>query len=245
MLQAVAGHDPAYASSLKAPVPNYREGLRSELSGVRLGIPRDPLFQQANPEVLDAVGQAVAILERLGAHVEDVLVPLMQEAFSISTVILMSEATACYLRLLQTQAEEIGPEVRRRLESGFALSGPLYVYAQRVRRAFAEQMHEVLLRVDALVMPTTPVVAPPISGERVQVGETEEDAARVLPNFTRPFNLTGQPTLAIPCGLSSDGLPISLQIAGRPLQEEVVLRIGHAYQQVTDWHRRRPHFRSK
>jgi Asp-tRNA(Asn)/Glu-tRNA(Gln) amidotransferase A subunit family amidase len=116
------------------------------------------------------------------------------------------------------------------------------VQAQRLRRAFSDGVRALMQRVDALVLPTLPIVPPRRNqlDQPILLGDREFDAASALLRFTFPFNMTGQPALSLPCGFSTSGLPIGLQVAGRHLEEATILRIGHAYQQATDWHTRHP-----
>jgi aspartyl-tRNA(Asn)/glutamyl-tRNA(Gln) amidotransferase subunit A len=240
ILQAIAGHDLAYPYSLDAPAADYRGSFRDDLIRVRVAIPADDLFERAQPEVLASVSLAIGVLETLGAHVERVSIPLIEEANEVSSAIVAAEAAAAYLPLLKNDAADVDPSVRRRLQAGFAIPGPLYVHAQRLRREFAAQVGSLMLGFDAIATPTVPTVAPRLLTDRSRTPAHEAESRRTLTQFTRPFNLSGQPAVALPCGFSSDGLPISLQVIGRPLEDELVLQIGHAYQRATDWHRRRP-----
>ncbi len=240
LLQAMAGYDPRYDASIPGPAVDYRQSLRTDLKGVRLGIVDDPLFQQADPEVLAAFREALRVMEELGATVQEVSIPYLRHAPDIGPTILMAEATAYHAPFLKERAAAYDPEVRIRLESGFAIPATAYVHAQRVRRVLEQQMEETLRTVDAIVAPTAQVPAPPLAGRLVTIGGKEQDARRFLSNLMRAFNLTGQPTLAVPSGFSSDGLPLSVQIAGRHLEDAAVLAIGHAYQSATDWAQRRP-----
>jgi aspartyl-tRNA(Asn)/glutamyl-tRNA(Gln) amidotransferase subunit A len=210
------------------------------LSGVRLGIPVDAPFTEADSEVRQAVDRAIEVLETLGARTERVRIPLLPAAFAISTVILMAEASAAHLALLKERAEGLGLRVRRRLEAGLAIPAATYLHAQRLRRELKAQVRSAMWHVDVLVTPTVPVCAPELEAERVKVGDEEDDVRRALPRFTRPFNLTGQPALALPCGFSPSGTPLSLQLVGRWYEDEAVLRIGQAYQEATRWHDARP-----
>lgn len=145
----------------------------------------------------------------------------------------MAEAFAYHEHDLRAHPELYGDVLRERLLAGGLITGPEYVQAQRLRARLRTEMADVLTRVDVLATPTTPKPAPTF-------------AAVWDPNFgfpksnMAPFNMTGLPALAVPCGFSSQGLPLSLQLAGRPFDEATVLRVGHAYEQATEWHTRRP-----
>ena len=232
MLQALAGHDPADPASSREPVPDYAAGLGSGVRGLRVGVPREYFFHDVKPEVADAFESAMGTLRRLGAEVRDVRIPSIWAAPAFM-VIMLTEAFAYHARDLRERRELYGEVLREKLMAGALFTGDEYVQAQRLRARLREDMHRVLDDVDVLATPTTPGTAPAFS-------------AVLDPNFPfarsnmAPFNMAGLPALALPCGFAPGGLPISLQLAGRPFDEPTVLRAGHAYEQATDWHRRRP-----
>jgi aspartyl-tRNA(Asn)/glutamyl-tRNA(Gln) amidotransferase subunit A len=152
----------------------------------------------------------------------------------------MSEATAAYRSLAVAQGPDIYPPSRLRIEAGLFISASDYLRAQQARRVLERECGGLLEKVDVLVGPTEPIVAHRIGATRVQVGETGMGSVPALTQYTRPFNINGYPAMSVPCGFSDDGLPIGLQIAGRPFDEETVLRAAHAYEQATEWHTRRP-----
>ena len=152
----------------------------------------------------------------------------------------MGEATAYHSHLIRTHGSRIYPPVRLRLEAGFFVSASDYVQAQRARSLFYRESLDLLKKVDLLAGPTVPVTAFETGRTRVKVGNKTAGAIGLLTQYTRPFNLNGFPAITVPCGFSDAGLPIGLQLAGRPLEEETVLRTADAYERSTDWHRRRP-----
>ena len=232
MLQALAGHDPADPASSREPVPDYAAGLGSGVRGLRVGVPREYFFHDVKPEVADAFESAMGTLRRLGAEVRDVRIPSIWAAPAFM-VIMLTEAFAYHARDLRERPELYGEVLREKLMAGALFTGDEYVQAQRLRARLREDMHRVLDDVDVLATPTTPGTAPAFS-------------AVLDPNFPfarsnmAPFNMAGLPALALPCGFAPGGLPMSLQLAGRPFDEATVLRAGHAYEQATEWHRRRP-----
>ncbi len=253
LLDALAGHDPRDPASLPNPSdkPAYAEALRQRanemwpLAGLRLGAPEDDYFTVADPEISAAVQAALNTLEGLGAQVESVRLPdELAGLFRAYRGVQMPEATAAHIEAgwWPARADVYSPTVRSRLEMGGKLPATEYIQAQRLRRAFSEGMRALMQRVDALALPTLPILPPRIDqlDQPVRIGSSEFDASSSLLRFTFPFNMTGQPALALPCGFSTSGLPISLQLAGRHLDETTLLRIGHAYQQATDWHLRHP-----
>jgi aspartyl-tRNA(Asn)/glutamyl-tRNA(Gln) amidotransferase subunit A len=232
LLQPLAGHDPLDPASSRAPVPDYVAALGQPMRGVRVGVVRDYFLDGADGEVVRAFDESLATLRSLGATVSDVTVPHIWDAPSFM-VIMASEAFAYHERDLREQPEKYGDLLRERLMSGGLYTGAEYVQAMRLRERLRQSMLDVLQTVDLLATPTSPKPAPTFTA----MYDTTIGFPR---SNTPPFNLTGLPTLALPNGFSSDGLPISLQLTGRPFDEATVLRVGHAYERATDWHTRRP-----
>jgi aspartyl-tRNA(Asn)/glutamyl-tRNA(Gln) amidotransferase subunit A len=232
LLQALAGHDPLDPASSRAPVADYVGTLGRSIRGLRIGVPRDFFFDGADPEVVGAFEDAMTAFRGLGADVRDVTIPSIWDAPSFM-VIMASEAFAYHEQDLRERPEMYGDLLRERLLSGALYTGAEYVQAMRLRERLRTEMLDVLRTVDLLATPTSPKPAPTFA--------TMWDTSLGFPRSnTPPFNLSGLPALALPCGFASVGLPLSLQLAGRPFDEATVLRAGHAYQQATDWHRRRP-----
>jgi aspartyl-tRNA(Asn)/glutamyl-tRNA(Gln) amidotransferase subunit A len=232
MLQALAGYDPADPASSREPVPDYTAGLGGGIRGLRVGVPRDYFFHDVKAEVAEAFEAAMETLRRLGALVRDVSIPSIWAAPAFM-VIMLGEAFAYHARDLRERPELYGEVLRDKLMAGALFTGDEYVQAQRLRSRLREDMHRTLAEVDLLATPTTPGTAPAFS----TVLDPSFPFGR---SNMAPFNMTGLPALALPCGFAPSGLPISLQLAGRPFDEATVLRAGHAYEQATEWHKRRP-----
>ncbi len=179
-------------------------------------------------------------LGELGAVISEVSWPMFHDSMAIASTIQMSEATAYHSDLIKAHGPRIYPPVRLRLEAGFFISAIDYIQAQRARALFYHQSLRLFEKVDLLAGPTVPVTAFKIGLDKVKVGQANVGAISLLTQYTRPFNLNGFPAITLPCGFSDDGLPIGLQLAGRPFEEEMVLRLAHAYEASTDWHLRRP-----
>jgi aspartyl-tRNA(Asn)/glutamyl-tRNA(Gln) amidotransferase subunit A len=219
------------------------EDAMSTVGGLRLGVPSNYFFTHVEPEVASAVRAAMRVFEALGAHVEEVQVPAaVDDLFAVYRGIQAPEATTAHMDAgwFPALADRYTPAVRASLERGLQYSAADHIRAQRARQAFAEEMESLLERVDALLTPTVPLVAPRVAdlGQPLLVAGREEEARLALLRLTFPFNISGQPALTVPCGFSGDGLPIGLQIAGRRFDEATILRLGHAYQRDTDWHLR-------
>ncbi|MBI3075757.1 MAG: Asp-tRNA(Asn)/Glu-tRNA(Gln) amidotransferase subunit GatA [Deltaproteobacteria bacterium] len=258
VLQAIAGHDPRDFTSIPADVPDYVAALTRDVRGVRIGLPREYFLEGLDPEVARAVREAVRVLEGLGATIAETSLPHTDYALAAYYIIAPAEASSNLARYdgvryghrggpgalrqmyMRTRQEGFGPEVKRRIMLGtYALSAGYYeAYyrkAQQVRTLVRQDFEEAFRRFDVLATPTMPT--PPF-----KLGEKLQDPLQMYLSdvYTIPVNLAGIPGFVLPCGFSSDGLPIGLQLIGRPLDEATLLRVGHAFEQATDYHRRRP-----
>jgi len=231
MLQEIAGWDPKDATTAVQPVPNYSRALRKGVTGLKLGVPKALFFDILDGQVEKGVMNAVRLLERLGASVEEIAIPYVELSRSAALTIVAGEATSYHEKYLSTQPEAYGPDVRMRLENGRFVLAKDYVKALRFKRLFREGVEKVLKNVDVIVTPTTPIAATKIGETTVKVGDGMEEIRAMLPRLTTPFNVSSMPAISVPCGLTSSGLPIGLQIAGRPFDEATVLSVAYAYEQ--------------
>ena len=242
MLQVIAGHDRHDLTTRTAIVPDYMASLTGDIEGARLGIPQEFYFEQLDAEVADSVRAAVQTLERAGARVEEVSLPLSKYAAAAGRIISLTESAEIHEKFLKTRFADYSADVRAGFLVGQLILGKHYIKAQRLRSLIRQEMAAVLRRVDALVTPTVPVAAPRIGQTTVEVGPERVETMWALSRLTRPANLTGFPALSVPCGFTQGGLPIGLQLTGRPFAEATILQIAHAYEQETTWHQRRPLF---
>ena len=232
LLQGMAGHDAADPASSPRPVDDYVGALGGAVRGLRVGVVRRYFFQDVDREVERAFEDAMDTLRRLGADVRDVDLPSVDRAHALLLIIL-AEAYAYHERDLQTHPELYGDVLRERMLAGALVAASEYTQTQRLRSQLCAETAALMRTVDVLATPTTP--RPATSFKVAHDPEVGFPRSNML-----PFNATGLPTLAVPCGFSAAGLPLSLQLSGRPFEEGVVLRLGHAYQQATAWHTRRP-----
>ena len=244
-MNVIAGHDPRDVASSTRPVPDYTSALTGDIRGLRVGVPRQYFEAPLDPEVRRSVEDALGQLEALGAEVREVEFPEFNDAAAISTTMLMAEASAALRDVLASDGDKLYEPVRLRLEAGLFISAADYLRAQQGRAVFDRAARSLLSSsadggVDLLAGPSEPVTAPPLLQQQVLAGEQEIGTVAALTQYTRPYNITGFPAISVPCGFSSEGLPIGLQLAGRPFDEETVLRAAHAYEQTTDWRTRRP-----
>jgi len=230
--------DAGLVFSVLAAIPRPAEEIGRGIAGLRIGIPRHFFWEELDPEVEAACRQAVGTLAAQGAAVLDVVIPHAQDAGAAATLIMSVEAAAYHERRLREHGEAFGEDVRVKLDRGLFVSAVDYILAQRARAFLTREFIQTLRGIDVLVTPTTITPAAPLEGS----DQTASSLAmsQEYTRFTYPFNLTGLPALSVPCGFTAQGLPIGLQIAGRPRDEATVLRVGHTYQQVTEWHLRRP-----
>jgi aspartyl-tRNA(Asn)/glutamyl-tRNA(Gln) amidotransferase subunit A len=242
MLQVIAGHDRHDLTTRTAIVPDYMASLTGDIEGARLGIPQEFYFEQLDAEVADSVRAAVQTLERAGARVEEVSLPLSKYAAAAGRIISLTESAEIHEKFLKTRFADYSADVRAGFLVGQLILGKHYIKAQRLRSLIRQEMAAVLRRVDALVTPTVPVAAPRVGQTTVEVGPERVETMWALSRLTRPANLTGFPALSVPCGFTQGGLPIGLQLTGRPFAEATILQIAHAYEQETTWHQRRPLF---
>jgi aspartyl-tRNA(Asn)/glutamyl-tRNA(Gln) amidotransferase subunit A len=239
ILGVIAGRDTNDSASEGVPVPDYAAALTGDIKGTRLRVPRDLFFERLDPEVESAVRSAMSTLEGLGAHLEDVAMPLVKYSAAAGRLISATEGGAVHEPYLRREAAKYSPDVRIASLVGQFVLGKHYIKAQRVRSLLRHEMAVALSGADALITPTVPIPAPTIVAT-LGTGAPKSDITSQLISFTRPANLTGFPAISLPCGYTRDELPIGLQIIGRPFDEATVMRIAYAYEQSTPWHRRRP-----
>lgn len=241
MLQAIAGYDPQDLASGETAISDYTAGLTGDIRGLLLGVPRSFFPDLTDPEVKQAFALAVKVLEGLGARIEEVSLPPMDGIWGgLARPILHSEAYVWHETYLQNQAEDYGPYVRKFFERGRDILAAEYVKFQRRKAQFRRDVLTACAPVDALLTPGTLIPAPPDKARSVTINGKEINLVEAIISATGPFDLTGQPALTLPCGFTDTGLPLALQIVGKPFDEATVLRIGHAYQVHTAWHKTRP-----
>ncbi|MDE3074758.1 MAG: hypothetical protein KGJ86_04965 [Chloroflexota bacterium] len=235
LLQAMAGYDPRDAASVDRPVPDFSADLDKGVSGLRIGVPRNYFTEQVQEDVLTAYHAAVEKLKQLGAQ----LVEVEFEALAAMTRRLNVEAAAYHEQWLRERPQDYGADIRPALENGLAAGGVEHIKGERRRAAVLVEMRQVFEKVDLLATPTVPVTASPIGQNDVDINGELHPVINHWIRFTSPFNQTGFPASSQPCGFDRKGLPLGLQLAGRPWEEATVLRAGATYERATDWHLRR------
>ncbi len=239
MLNVITGHDPKDPTSSGAPVADYTSGLQENVKGMAIGVPRDYIDECAarpDPIVLKLVSEAIDQLKSMGARVEDVKVPTLRLATIANAVIYYNEFWAAHKSDASTVLKTGAAQRRARIYLGLLTGSADYIQAQRIRSRCRAELAEVFDRVDCLALPNQAGPAPLVK----DVGPIDTLFKHVVPEYHGPFNLTGLPTLSVPCGFSPNNLPIALQLVGKPFDEITVLRAGYAYQQQMRWFERRP-----
>ena len=258
VLNAITGHDPKDSTSLPQQTKDYTQALTGDITGMCLGVPEEYFVEGMQPGVRDAVQKAIADLESLGATIVPVSLPTTKYALACYYIIAPSECSANLARydgvkygysyqdtdnvleaMEQTRRRGFGMEVKRRIMLGtYALSSgyydAYYLKAQQVRTLIREDFTRVFQEVDALVTPTSPLVAFP-HGEKLN----DPVQMYLIDVCTLPINIAGLPAISVPCGFSQD-LPVGMQLIGPHLSEATLLRVAHAYEQATEWHKARP-----
>ncbi len=240
VMNEIAGYDPNDPTSLNLPATDFTKAFIGHTKGLRIGVIKDFFEAPMQSQVRETVWKAIQKLKELGAIVSEVSWPIYRYVMAIASIIQMAEATAYHSQMIKENGPGIYPPARLRLEAGIFIPATDYVQAQRARILFYRQSLDLFKEVDLLAGPTVPVTAFPIGMSALSVEGQKENAVSLLTRYTRPFNLNGFPAITLPCGFSNDGLPVGLQLIGRPLAEETLLRAAHAYEQATDWHCRKP-----
>jgi aspartyl-tRNA(Asn)/glutamyl-tRNA(Gln) amidotransferase subunit A len=243
LLGAVSGHDPADPASLDAPNEDFTRELDGGVGGLRIGVERDYYFSRfVTDEVRAATLEAIDELERQGATIVDVSIDELQLMSDVGLILVLTDTSDYHRMLLRAHAPDYTPGVRLMLELGNLVPATAYLAAQRARAAMREAVRRTFdeHRLDALAAPTIPTTTMPLERLSVAPGDGEESVFSMFLHHNIPSNLTGQPALSVPCGFSTEELPIGLQLIGRPLEEARLFRIAHAYERANPLFERRP-----
>ena len=238
MLQAIAGFDAEDPTSVEGHVANYTAALKTDVKGLKIGVPRDYIDEcrvRTDSDVLSLVDKAIEQLKSLGARVEDVKIPALALATFTDAMIYYNEQFSAVRRNLKDIIKNGAPATRARMYVGLLTSAGDYVQAQRLRSRLRRECEEVFARVDVLALPCQMKTAPTFD----ESGALDTLWKHLEPEYQAPFNLVGLPALSLPCGFSRN-LPVALQLVGRPFDEATVLGAAYAYQQQMRWYEKRP-----
>jgi aspartyl-tRNA(Asn)/glutamyl-tRNA(Gln) amidotransferase subunit A len=235
MLQAMAGYDPKDPASADVKVPDFRAALTGDVKGLKIGVIRHfyERDNRANDAMRGAVDAALGVFEGLGAKLRDITVAPLWDWSAAGLVILVSEAYAVHEDNLRTRPQDYGERFRDRVSAGMLYSAADYIQAMRRRRELAAEFARAIADVDVVITTIVPTEAPRI--DAVPKWQPEDQ-----PSMMMPFNVTGSPSVAVCCGFTEKGLPLGMQIVGKPFDEATVLRAADAYERATAWRKRRP-----
>jgi aspartyl-tRNA(Asn)/glutamyl-tRNA(Gln) amidotransferase subunit A len=251
VLEVLAGQDTKDPLSADQAVPNYSASIGKSVKGLRVGILRGYFEAVITAEVRENFLQAVDTLKHLGMTTEEVTTPHLDLMPAVKVCTSRVENASAHDHNLRTRSRDYSPATRNAYLAALLVPASAYLMAQRVRRVICDEFRELMSRVQILALPTVGFTVPTI-GE-CDAGWLDIDGAKIRRQDERggadslttiPFNVTGFPALSVPCGLSKANTPIGLQLAAGPFQEEIIFRVAHAYQQATEWHKRRPHLPS-
>ena len=239
-LQTICGHDPRDPYSWDIPVPDFRSGMGGDLKGLRVGIISELASNpNATSEASGAFEAAMAVIGELGASVEEISLPLTADLEAIKSAPWPVDVAALHLERLKTRYDEYGRETRRTLLFGSLMPAQAHYKAQKLRTLLRRQVFEVLERVDVLACITSGRGAEKIQ-ERATDFTGKQMILRLPYLFTGIYNLAGCPAITVPCGFTSDGMPLGVHLGARPADEVTLFKAAHAYEQATPWHTRRP-----
>jgi aspartyl-tRNA(Asn)/glutamyl-tRNA(Gln) amidotransferase subunit A len=228
LYQVLAGPDAWGPRAGKTALSMILKSIR----GFRIGVPKQYFFHRIQPDIHKAIQTALNVFEQLGADICEVNLKGMEETTSIAADITAGEALAYHAKWLAGNPEKYGADIRLRLEQSKSMSALTYVQAQQKRQEYMDRMERALDSIHVILAPTLPIVAPETTKSK-----TQGDIRTALLSLTRPANLSGQPSISIPCGFSREGLPIGMQIIGRRYDEVTALRVAYAYESSTSWHK--------
>jgi aspartyl-tRNA(Asn)/glutamyl-tRNA(Gln) amidotransferase subunit A len=233
MLNALAGHDPEDHYSVDRPAEDFTRGLQRGLRGACIGLPTNFFFDHVDGEVRARVREAVDVFTSLGAEVREVEIPNLWNTLHAQRLILGAEAYAVHEERLENEPERFGEEISERLMDGERPKAYRYAKARQRGMLATDEFDRALDDVDVLLTPTLPIVATEIGQREVNIGDYEESVRSALTRYTGPTDLTGHPSLSVPCGLNGSGLPVGMQLIGRPFDEATLYRFGNAYERTT------------
>ena len=235
LYQEMAAHDPEDPYSSRRKVPDVVDGLNGDVRGLRAGVLEGAFFEsQLDPQIGAAFERAIVTLESLGVTLKAVSVELAAASHAAGTIITLAEAASTQDEVIRSKPEEYGADIRGQLEMAEFISARQYLRALRIRPLVQRELGELLREVDVLLTPTT--AALPTRSD----GRTTPESLVLFARNTRLFSVPGLPAVSVPAGFSAEGLPIGLQIVGRPFDEATILRVGHAYELATSWHAMNP-----
>jgi aspartyl-tRNA(Asn)/glutamyl-tRNA(Gln) amidotransferase subunit A len=244
VLQAIAGYDRQDPASMDAPVPDWAATISASTSSLRLGIPRAYFWEELDPEIAAAMEAALGVLKKITASQRDIAPLATHGSYSSWTApygaVFTAEAYAYHKDYIEKSPQLYQPATLKRLRVGSEVTATRYIWSRREMERVRRSIVQVFESVDVFITPTVRVPPFTIADLQGDLDSVRTKELAMLHN-TRALNLTGLPTISVPCGFTRKGLPVGMQITGRPGDEATVLRLAHAYEQATDWHKPEPH----
>ena len=241
LLNVLAGHDSNDPGSCRRPPEDYTRMLGQPVAGLRLGVCRNHFFDRTQEAVVAAVEQAIRDLAASGMTIRDFEVPNLEYGLGAIYAVELPSATAFHDRwLAEGRAAHYEPDVRALVEIGRYVTGADYLKAEQFRRVLMDDFRRVFGEVDVIAVPTTAITGWKHGATTLEIGGREESVLAASWRLTFPFNLTGLPAISVPCGFDGDGMPVGLQLVGRPFAEATILCVAHAYERSQGWAARRP-----
>jgi amidase len=230
VLRTIAGFDRRDPTSSRSPVPDYLSEIENGVRGVRMGVDERYIRDGLDAEIVGQVIDTAEVFAKAGATIRPVNMPRSENVFQTWVTICCAEVAVAHDGLFPERRADYGRELAGAIDSGRQMRAVFYAQALEAKQRFAGEMEEVFADVDVLLCPSIGVKVPDAT-----LSWSEPIAAAALARFTMPFDLSGHPTLSLPCGIASDGMPISLQLAARHLEEGLLCRAGRAFERETDW----------
>jgi aspartyl-tRNA(Asn)/glutamyl-tRNA(Gln) amidotransferase subunit A len=240
LLSIMAGRDELDPSSSCLPVPDYLTASKESVSGLTIGIPSNFFFDHCQEQVLEVVRNGIDTLKGMGCSVVEFEFPHISEFRAAQAVLELVEPCAYHTRALAERPEDFAPDSRMFLEQAMLIPAVHYIQALRFRTIAYSAVSDLMKHFDAIVTPTEPMVACEVGEQLMKFDDLEEDINLATGRYVAPFNLVGLPAISVPCGFSSNGLPIGMQIVGKAYDEATILRIARAYEQKAEWYKQHP-----
>lgn len=241
MLRAIAGADASDPTAAGEPVPDYVALLGRGAAGLRVGLPAKEALGEIDGEVRAAHEEAVSVLRAQGIETRPVPLPDLALLWDLGDTISKAESATMHLEWMQSRPQDFGRQVMARTEVGIHIPAVRYLQAMTLRARFLEEfVSTALSEVDAVLLPVIPFPVPTRAETDVREAGAVPGMVGAMTRWTRPINYLGLPALSLPCGFTGSGLPTAFQLVGRPFAEATLFRLGHAYEQATDWHRAVP-----
>ena len=233
MLNAIAGHDINDSFSSEHHLSDYTSDIEKDISGIKIAHPQTYFYDVIDEEVVCLMEKASEHFMNLGAKVEPVEVPILEHTLAISGTILLSEAAEIHSENIRAKAELIGNDVKSRLQQGALTLGVDYVKSQRARTIYNQKIDDLFKTYDILISPTVATGAPPLNDTSVDINGVQELIAPLLARLTRPQNITGLPTISLPIGFTSKGLPVAMQLTAPAFQEARLYNVANQYEKIS------------